>query len=64
VTANQEEKYHWVVIFTKGGKPYPYVNRSVAHMTSVVKRFYDEHAVYPYLMCAIVGDEIQKVVIE
>lgn len=65
MTADQdEEKYHWVVIFNKGGKVYPYLYRTIEHMAGVVKKFHDEHNRYPYLMWAIVEDKMQEVVIE
>lgn len=58
-----EEKYHWIVMFRKGGKLYPYMYRTVSEMVLTVKSHYDRHAVYPYRMWVIVDDEVQKVVI-
>jgi len=58
-----EEKYHWIVLFAKGGKLYPYLHRTIPHMTGVIKRFYAEHGHYPFRVWVIVDDEVQKVVI-
>jgi hypothetical protein len=59
----EEEKYHWIVMFNRGGKIYTYLYRTTPHMTEVVKRYYAEHDKYPYRMWVIVDGEIQKVVI-
>jgi len=58
-----EGKLHWIVIFNKEGKIYPYMYRSVEYMTMVVKAHHDKYNKYPYRMWVIVDDEIQKVVI-
>lgn len=61
---SDEEKYHWIVMFNERGKVYPYLYRTVLHMTDVVQRFFVEHGRYPYRMWAIVEGEIQKVEIK
>lgn len=57
----EEEKYHWIVMFNQRGKVYPYLYRTLPHMTAVVKKFHDEHSRYPFLMWVIVEGEMQKV---
>lgn len=57
----REEKYHWIVVFRKGGKVYPYMYRTVEHMTGTVKAHYDKYGVYPHAMWVMVEDEMQKV---
>jgi hypothetical protein len=64
VVDEDEEKYHWVVIFNRHGKVYPYMYRTISYMTQTVKKFHAEHNRWPYLMWVIVGEEMQKVNIE
>lgn len=63
MTGDQEEKYHWIVLFHERGQLYPYRYRDVSHMTAVAKRFYDEHGRYPYRMWALINGEMRKVLI-
>jgi len=63
VTEPPEDKYHWIVVFRKSGKVYPYMYRTVPEMTLVVKGHHDKYGAYPYRMWVIVEDEVQKVVI-
>ena|SRR5689334_9588844 len=64
VEDQDEEKYHWVVWFRKGGKLYTYMYRSVPDMVKMVQDHYAKHAVHPYRMWVLVEGEIQKVEIK
>lgn len=62
VTDEQDEgKYHWIIMFTRGARLYTYLHRTVPFMTKVLKASYEEHGKYPYRVWVIVDDEIQKV---
>lgn len=56
-----EEKLHWIVVFNKGGKIYPYMYRTVEYMAAIVKDHHIRHNKYPYRMWVIVDDEVQRV---
>lgn len=60
---SDDEKYHWIVVFRRYGKVYPYMYRTVETMAETVRVHHEKYGVYPYRMWVIVNDEIQKVVI-
>lgn len=57
----EEDRHHWIVMFSEREKLYAYLYRTVPYMTEVVRKFYSEHARWPYRMWVIVDGEIQKV---
>lgn len=61
MTEQPEEKYHWIVVFRKGGKLYPYLYRTVTEMTLIVKANKDRSGSYPHRVWAIINDEVHKV---
>lgn len=63
MNTDEDEKYHWFVIFRKGEKPYSYLYRTIGHMTDVIQRSYERTGSYPHRMWVIVNDEVNKVVI-
>lgn len=63
MTEEPEAKYHWIVMFRKGGRLYPYLWRTIPDMTTIVKSHYERSGVWPHRMWVIVEDEVQKVVI-
>lgn len=61
---SEDDKYHWVVVFRKGQRPYTYLFRTMAEMVSVVKEHRRRNGNHdPYAMWVMVEEEIQKVVI-
>lgn len=59
-----EQKYHWIVLFRMGQRPYLYLFRTKAEMTTVVKSHRARNGNHdPYAMWVIVDREIQEVVI-
>ncbi len=58
-----EERYHWIVVFRKGGKPYTYMFRTIEEMAATMKSHRARKGDYPYRTWVVVDDEIQKVIV-
>lgn len=58
---DEEEKYHWLVVFKEGQLPYMYKFRSESYMVEQLVKHRQRNGVYPFRMWVIVDNEIQKV---
>jgi len=61
---DEEEKYHWLVVFRERQAPYTYKFRTESYMAEVVAKHREQYGVFPYRMWIIVDNEIKKVVIK